>query len=55
MDKAIQIGEALGVIRKQSSCDYSYLIRVRSALNDNAGRFKDLAYIQKLIDILEAK
>jgi hypothetical protein len=53
MDKAILIGESLGVMRNQSSCDYSYLIRVRDALDKSHGRFEELAYIQKMIDVLE--
>ena len=54
MDKAIQIGNKVGVDREESSCDYSYLFRVKQALEDQAGNFADLAYIQKLIDVLEA-
>lgn len=53
MDRAIQIGESLGVMRKESSCDYSYLIRVRQAITDKSDNFTDLAYVQKLIDQLE--
>lgn len=54
MDKAIQIGECFGVMRLESSCDYSYLVRVRHALTNNNATFSDIAYIQKLIDQLEA-
>lgn len=52
MEKAIEIGQSLGVMRNESSCDYSYLVRVRDAL-ENKGTFSDIAYIQKLIDVLE--
>lgn len=55
MDKAIQIGESLGVARKESSCDYSYLFRVRQAITEKTNNFSDLAYIQNLIDQLEAE
>ena len=52
MNKAIEIGEKLGVMREQSSCDYSYLVRVKHTLENSDGHFRDIAYIQKLIDEL---
>lgn len=56
LDKAIQIGEGLGLDRKESSCDYSYLRKVREALIEKQELlFKELAYIQKLIDELEGE
>lgn len=54
MDKAIQIGKRLGLNREQSSCDYSFLCKIRQLLEENSGGFDDLAYIQKMIDVLEA-
>jgi len=61
MDKAIEIGERLGIMRNQSSCDYSYLCKIRQELEETAGgdgrwscKFDDIAYIQKMIDVLEA-
>jgi hypothetical protein len=54
MKKAIEIGERLGVLRNESSCDYSYLFRVREAITDNNGNFNELSYIQSLIDQLES-
>ncbi len=54
LDKAIQIGEQLGLKRTESSCDYSYLRKVKDALIEKPGSsFSDLAYVQKLIDELE--
>ena len=54
MEKAIQIGVGLGLDRKESSCDYSYLRKVKEALTEKPGSsFNDLAYVQKLIDELE--
>lgn len=54
MDTAMQIGERLGITRDKSSCDYSYLCKIRQELEETAGKFEDLAYIQKMIDVLEA-
>ena len=54
MKTAIEIGERLGVLRNESSCDYSYLFRVREAITDNNGNFNELSYIQSLIDQLES-
>lgn len=54
MEKAIGIGQRFGVERRNSSCDYSYLFRVKQALEENSGELHDLAYVQNLIDGLEA-
>jgi hypothetical protein len=54
IEKAIGIGQKVGVDRQESSCDYSFLCKVKQALEENSGDFIELAYIQKLIDVLEA-
>lgn len=54
INRAIEIGEKLSVMRQESSCDYSYLCKVRQALDEQNGTFEEVAYIQKLIDVLEA-
>jgi len=52
-EKALEIGERLGIRRDQSSCDYSYLCKIRQRLEEVTGSFEELAYIQKMIDVLE--
>jgi hypothetical protein len=53
-ERALEIGERLGVRREQSSCDYSYLCKIRQRLEEVSGGFDELAFIQKMIDVLEA-
>jgi hypothetical protein len=53
VDKAIEIGSCFGVERFEGTCDYDYLVSVRSAIMEQNGRFVELAYIQKMIDQLE--
>jgi hypothetical protein len=53
-ERALEIGERLGVRREQSSCDYSYLRKIRQRLEEVSGGFDELAFIQKMIDVLEA-
>lgn len=54
MDKAVEIGSDFGVEWFEGIGDYDYLISVRSAIMEQNGRFVELAYIQKMIDQLEA-